>query len=172
MKKVVLIALILFNFLPNQSYGKNLQKILKKRKNSTSHSETLYWLNLNGESLQNESLEYIDFIYCKCRKTNFSGASLSGARFINSDLTKANFSRATFSHTTDFKKAKSLEGANFYKASFLSNKQKKILRKNGAINVPEDLTPGEECGEACGPILALIIACGIGSSLLQLMANN
>ncbi|MFH1461386.1 MAG: pentapeptide repeat-containing protein [bacterium] len=154
------------------NYDYDLDSIIKKREKRDYNTIGIVSnKNLSSKTLTCKSLEYMDFKNCICKKTNFSGSRLLGCKFINCNLKVANFSKASFSDSSDFTKAKSVKDANFYRSTGLTNKQKKFLRKNGAINVPEDLSPDDEFIKACSSIAGLIAFVGIGSVVLHLISD-
>lgn len=146
-------------------------KKMQKGKYAINTICTITDSDLSGSNREYEPLEGVTFENCKCIKTFFTGADLSYSEFPNSDLTGADFSKALFSSTTKFENAKSVKKANFKNSIGLSNKQKQFLRKNGAINVPRDLTNGEELRESCKGMLGLVLIGGTCYGLLYLMSN-
>lgn len=94
--------------------------------------------NLSKEILSHKTLENIDFYNTNFASSHFYRTYILDCDFEKTDLSYANFHKATLLRIKNLEKAKSVEGANFEGAKYLSNKQKQFLRANGAINVPED----------------------------------
>lgn len=178
MKKYFVLIAILILIISSQKsifaidYDYDLYSIIKKREKLDYNTIGIVSNeNLSNKTLNYKSLEYVDFKDCICKKTNFTGSRLLGCKFINCNLQLANFSTVSFSDSSDFTKAKSVRGADFYRSTGLTNKQKKFLRETGAINIPEDLSPEDECIDGCLSIVGLIAFVGIGSVVLPLISD-
>lgn len=109
------------------------------------------YTNYNGATiinsiLENTNLEGVEFIAAKFLKSNLKkvrlkNTNLSFVVFENVNLDGADFTHALMLDVT-FKNVE-VKNANLKNARCLTNDQKEFLRKNGAINVPSNLSDEE-----------------------------
>lgn len=76
-----------------------------------------------------------------CERATFACCDFYGADFESANLTNTSFWGSILLYVN--LKNTVVSGANFKDVVGLTNKQKEYLRKNGAINVPENLSPEE-----------------------------
>ncbi|MFH1461957.1 MAG: hypothetical protein ABIF12_03355, partial [bacterium] len=146
------------------------EQINKRNKKNKIKYIRATFQNFKKTDFSHKSLNMILFYDSNFYKTDFSNSYIFSCDFESTTLTKANFTKATLC-IENLEKTKSVKDANFYRSTGLTNKQKKFLRENGAINVPEDLSPEDECIDACSSIAGLIAFVGIGSVVLHLISD-